>query len=1270
MTSPRVAFAALVLSAAGALASCSRVDAVAVATEREEMLDRAASRVAECLSGAVLRARAAVAGTAAALARGGDDRTKRLDEIEALRASSGVDGLVWEGPRGDSVWAGDPVDPKELPAPPPWDASFASGDVTVHAGPFRRALLATGAAGTGTARATVILRTRTDGPFDGTVEERWATRFRVRSVRILPPEVLSRPAEVGVRRAAVRASGDPRDVLAVEVVALKDVEIAALLAEGRRRTEGLSGLAGILLALVLAWIGIGRLISSDAGRAAARAALVLAAREGLALLDLAERFRPLAPLAEVTDFGLPGYFGWLANPFELLLTTVAFLAVAVALGRVADRAPLPSSKRTCVPCAAVGASASGLAAWVWLLFVDAGATQSQLDYFAPGTLLPSLLRAVMLSSLLFATAAAWVLVRAGIRLATRALPAARPFAVRVATAVAAAALAWTLAPRDGPAWAPFLLPAVAVLLTRITPDDPVPATASRILLLSVLSTALLVPVLWLGIDRAAKDDVSADASALARREEQIAEALRLDLPALASDPHLLSTLDRIAEGRPGGVPEGLALHAWTRLPLASTGAADLAVAVFDARNDRLSRFGLNTPSFGLLPPAYPDPDAIDDLTVAVGVEPAKGVRGTVARLRVRRPDGKAVGTIVVVAPDPLSVEVSGTAPRIVPRPEGTGRGRRTHLVEWSLVKDGRVVASTDPDLPRSTEPAGLPPKEEVASRWVTLSGPDGPRETYVQPAGSRGVLLARRVRAGFEDVLFAVGRVSIVGVGLGAILSIAVLLVGVRRFRMRLQDKILASYFLVSVAPLVLLGWLNWRDAIARSEEDLKHSQERRVKAARLDLESIAVEPESVFVQANLASWAATREQDLFVYREGSLVQSSLESLRDAEMIGERLPSEAYRATVLEERDTFLRDERIAGRAVRVAYAPLRDAKGKPFATVGVPLLYDAAAAEKRAVRTGNVLLAAYLLALVLVVVVGIYVARGIARPLGLLSEGAARVGAGELDLAVPGGGPDEVGALVASFNRMTAELKEARAKAAEAERERAWRGMARQVAHEIKNPLTPMKLMLQQLEATAKADPAAAREAIGETVRIALQQIDALARIAGNFAAFARFPPRDVRDADVNAVLASVAALHKGAREGKAEVVLALGEGLPPVRWDADELRRVFLNLISNAVEAMDPAKGRVRVDVRSERGKDPRTGRDGVHVTVSDDGIGIPVENRSRLFEPDFSTKTAGTGLGLAIVKRIVADLAGDIRIDSVPGKGTTVHVWLPASEPPPAA
>src|SRR5204862_7252430 len=133
------------------------------------------------------------------------------------------------------------------------------------------------------------------------------------------------------------------------------------------------------------------------------------------------------------------------------------------------------------------------------------------------------------------------------------------------------------------------------------------------------------------------------------------------------------------------------------------------------------------------------------------------------------------------------------------------------------------------------------------------------------------------------------------------------------------------------------------------------------------------------------------------------------------------------------------------------------------------------------------------------------------------------------------------------------------------------------------------------------------------------LEQIDALTRIANDFSAFARFPPRSLSDVDVNDVLRSVGTLYSGGESEGAEVVTDLADGLPAVRWDRDELRRVFVNLVANAVQALDEAKGCVRVEVRSRAARSATSGREGVVVTLEGAGVGIARENRAHPSEPD---------------------------------------------------
>jgi signal transduction histidine kinase len=240
----------------------------------------------------------------------------------------------------------------------------------------------------------------------------------------------------------------------------------------------------------------------------------------------------------------------------------------------------------------------------------------------------------------------------------------------------------------------------------------------------------------------------------------------------------------------------------------------------------------------------------------------------------------------------------------------------------------------------------------------------------------------------------------------------------------------------------------------------------------------------------------------------------------------------------------------------------------------------------------------------------------------------------------------------------MTRDLRRAAEQTARVERETAWRRMARQVAHEIKNPLTPIRLMIQQMQADVARDPERAAEAIRRTSAVVLRQIEALGKIAGDFAHYARLPKRRTTRVDVAQLVRHVTDLYSGSALDGIRVVCETPGDLPRVQWDEEELRRVLVNLVGNAVQAI---RGTGSVEIRAEAKE--RDGRKGVAITVADTGVGIPRENLEHLFEPDFSTKTSGTGLGLAIVRGALDDMGGEIDVESETGRGSTFRMWWPS-------
>lgn len=304
-------------------------------------------------------------------------------------------------------------------------------------------------------------------------------------------------------------------------------------------------------------------------------------------------------------------------------------------------------------------------------------------------------------------------------------------------------------------------------------------------------------------------------------------------------------------------------------------------------------------------------------------------------------------------------------------------------------------------------------------------------------------------------------------------------------------------------------------------------------------------------------------------------------------------------------------------------------------------------------VELRGILFVASALALGVVLLLTFWVARRTTEPIRLLEERTRRLAEGDLDSKVEVHSRDELGELAASFNRMSAELLESRKRLVKAEKDAAWREMAKQVAHEIKNPLTPISLSAALLK-RAKDERSPEFDGIFErTIELIQRQVESMRRIASDFSAFAGTQKRDPERIALPALVREVVDLETAwASERRVNIVSAV-EDLA-VHADRGELRRVLINLFSNAIEAM-PEGGRIRVSVQA-RGS-------GVVIEVEDEGIGLSPEAREHLFEPYFTTRSHGTGLGLAICHQLVEGMGGTIELVPAPaGKGTLARITLP--------
>ncbi len=287
----------------------------------------------------------------------------------------------------------------------------------------------------------------------------------------------------------------------------------------------------------------------------------------------------------------------------------------------------------------------------------------------------------------------------------------------------------------------------------------------------------------------------------------------------------------------------------------------------------------------------------------------------------------------------------------------------------------------------------------------------------------------------------------------------------------------------------------------------------------------------------------------------------------------------------------------------------------------------------------------------------GSALARGVTGPLRRLEEMSRRIAEERYEPLADLGGPGEVGALGAAFNRMARSLAESRERLRQTERLAAAEEVARRVAHEIKNPLSPIALTLEGLVRTRQARPLEFEAAFEEAVRTIREEIARMRSILEDFSRFGRLPVPRPRPTDLNAVIRRTLTLF-AENSARATLCTDLDPALAPVAIDPDRMSEVIHNLVGNALQAMGEAGGTITLSTRA--------GAAGPEICVRDTGPGLPEEVRRRLFEPYVSARPGGTGLGLAIARRIVLDHGGRIEAGNRPEGGAEIVIVLPWGGP----
>jgi signal transduction histidine kinase len=393
---------------------------------------------------------------------------------------------------------------------------------------------------------------------------------------------------------------------------------------------------------------------------------------------------------------------------------------------------------------------------------------------------------------------------------------------------------------------------------------------------------------------------------------------------------------------------------------------------------------------------------------------------------------------------------------------------------------------------------------------------------------------------------------------------------------------------------------------------------------------------------------------DINIYSEkGLLLSSSRPQVFEEGLQSERMDAAAYQKLIEEKNSLLIHYESIGEMQFNSAYLPFYNDRDKLLGFVNLPYFARQDESKKEISTFLVTFLNVYILLILFGVFVTVLITNYITAPLAMLAGKMSQLRLGMVNEKIAWKQNDEIGQLVSEYNKMIDKLGNSAEILARSERESAWRQMARQVAHEIKNPLTPMKLSAQYLEKAWNDKAPDWEQRLARFTVTLVEQIDALSVIASDFSNFAQMPTVAFSPIDMNEVLQFVRTLYQDTPAVRYEFHSDISA--PVIFGDRSQLIRLFTNLLNNAIQAIgEQGEGVIRIEIVKEHEQ--------IIVKVSDNGCGISPQRSDRIFQPDFTTKTSGMGLGLAIVKGIVEGMGGEISFVSEEHKGTTFNIKFP--------
>jgi len=727
-------------------------------------------------------------------------------------------------------------------------------------------------------------------------------------------------------------------------------------------------------------------------------------------------------------------------------------------------------------------------------------------------------------------------------------------------------------------------------------------------------------------------------------------------------------LQQIAQSEDGNLAPDPAFLIWRQTELARQRLAS-AVELYGDDGRLISRFALNFPDAGV--PLDVEVTRCDwDVSAEIAPFGSDERRVLHAERAICSPTGSATaGSLVVhVALDYRTLPFISSAspytelvrPSASPRRGGqTGQDVDLAIYGWGLqpiFQSGSDAWSIDEVLFERL----------YASResfWTTLSKGGRAYRTYLSNNRVGIYALGYPVFGAFDHLVRLAEISTLVGLifvllalstALGSWLTPDRYRLGralLREVRTSFYRRLFLAFIAATLVPVLALafGIRTYFTAQLRSDVEAGAARTAAVAQRVIDRSFVpqqAGQGSSVLINDDLLVWISqVLDQEINIFRGSQLVATSERDLFASGLLPTRTPGAVYSAVALQRLPSYVMVDSLGSFEYLVAATPIREAGADAILTV--PLASRQQDIERQIADLDRGILLGVTLFILLGAAIGLYMAERIADPVKRLTRATGQIARGDFSAQVAGRSADELQRLVASFNRMAVDLKQQQVQVEKTHRLEAWADMARQVAHEIKNPLTPVQLSAEHLLRVHADRGEPLGPVLKSCVDSILTQVRLLRQISSEFSSYASSPVVDRKPTSLADLVTTVLDPYLVGLENRIDVTADVPDTIPALHIDRTLVGRALTNIVENALHAM-PTKG--TLDVRGAAYEDR------VELTVADTGVGLDPETLQRIFEPYFSTKVSGTGLGMAIAKRNVELSGGTIQVASQKGVGTT--------------